>query len=379
VERERRLLSHLIRTLDEGRHPALQALRALLDQDPPDPERLRALGHLLMLLPADPLAGPGEAMPGRIGAQLVGMALDRWAGYLPPGALRQPLTEILRALRFHGPALAEALAALLGAFWLRGEDPAWALEMARRAEQLLQDRQRAAALQGVTSPELAEWLRWAQEIMGEILRNRHLAAAEPPREEAPERTPAEPIPKPGGPLRPARLALLSLVLLPDTHPQAGDLQFLDPQTAERLSDSAEVQIERLRVGEQVYRVYVEADMDQVVVARREELIVLRVEGESMRGAGIEPGDLILARRLSGPAARDPNEWRAWLGRLVLAVLVEDYHSQAHRAFLIKRLNYRNGKWLLSPENPAFEEIAIEPGRPELHPVLAILKPEPIEA
>jgi hypothetical protein len=278
VERERRLLSHLIRTLDEGRHPALQALRALLDQDPPDPERLRALSHLLMLLPADPLAGPGEAMPGRIGAQLVGMALDRWAGDLPPGALRQPLTEILRALRFHGPALAEALAALLGAFWLRGEDPAWALEMARRAEQLLQDRQRAAALQGVTSPELAEWLRWAQEIIGEILRDRHLAAAEPPREEAPERTPAEPIPTPKGLLRPARLALLSLVLLPDTHPQAGDLQFLDPQTAERLSDSAEVQIERLRVGEQVYRVYVEADMDRVVVARREELIVLRVEG-----------------------------------------------------------------------------------------------------
>jgi SOS-response transcriptional repressor LexA len=102
-------------------------------------------------------------------------------------------------------------------------------------------------------------------------------------------------------------------------------------------------------------------------------------GESMRGAGIEPGDLILARRLSGPAARDPNEWRAWRGRLVLAVLVEDDHSQAHRAFLIKRLNDRNGKWLLSPENPAFEEIAIEPGRPELHPVLAILKPEPIEA
>jgi SOS-response transcriptional repressor LexA len=101
-------------------------------------------------------------------------------------------------------------------------------------------------------------------------------------------------------------------------------------------------------------------------------------GESMRGAGIEPGDLILARRLSGPAAQDPNEWRAWRGRLVLAVLKEDDHSQAHRAFLIKRLNDRNGKWLLSPENPAFEEIAIEPGRAELHPVLAILKPEPVE-
>ena len=376
MEQERRLLSHLIRTLNEGGHPALQALRALLDQDPLDPERLRALCHLLLSVPVDSLAGPGAAMPGRIGAQLVGMALDRWAGYLPPGALRQPLTEILRALRFHGPALAEALAALLGAFWLRGEDPAWALELARRAERLLQDRQRAAALQGMTSPELAEWLRWAREIIGEILRDRHLAAAEPPREEAPERTPAEPISTPGGPLRPARLALLSLILLPDTHPQAGDLQFLDPQTAERLSDSAEVQIERLCVGEQVYRVYVEADMAPIVVARREELIVLRVEGESMRGAGIEPGDLILARRIPGPAARDPNEWRAWRGRLVLAVLVEDYHTQAHRAFLIKRLNYRNGKWFLSPENPAFEEIAIEPGRPELHPVLAILKPEP---
>jgi len=376
VEQERRLLSHLIRTLNEGGHPALQALRALLDQDPLDPERLRALCHLLLSVPVDSLAGPGAAMPGRIGAQLVGMALDRWAGYLPPGALRQPLTEILRALRFHGPALAEALAALLGAFWLRGEDPAWALELARRAERLLQDRQRAAALQGMTSPELAEWLRWTREIIGEILRDRHLAAAEPPREEAPERTPAEPISTPGGPLRPARLALLSLILLPDTHPQAGDLQFLDPQTAERLSDSAEVQIERLCVGEQVYRVYVEADMAPIVVARREELIVLRVEGESMRGAGIEPGDLILARRIPGPAARDPNEWRAWRGRLVLAVLAEDYHSQAHRAFLIKRLNYRNGQWWLSPENPAFEEIPIEPGRPELYPVLAILKPEP---
>jgi SOS-response transcriptional repressor LexA len=101
-------------------------------------------------------------------------------------------------------------------------------------------------------------------------------------------------------------------------------------------------------------------------------------GESMRGAGIEPGDLILARRLSGPAARDPNEWRAWLGRLVLAVLMENDHSGAHRAFLIKRLNDRNGKWWLSPENPAFEEIAIEPDRAELHPVLAILKPEPVE-
>jgi SOS-response transcriptional repressor LexA len=101
-------------------------------------------------------------------------------------------------------------------------------------------------------------------------------------------------------------------------------------------------------------------------------------GESMRGAGIEPGDLILARRLSGPAARDPNEWRAWRGRLVLAVLMENDHSGAHRAFLIKRLNDRNGKWWLSPENPAFEEIAIEPGRAELHPVLAILKPEPVE-
>ena len=376
MEQERRLLSHLIRTLNEGGHPALQALRALLDQDPLDPERLRALCHLLLSVPVDSLAGPGAAMPGRIGAQLVGMALDRWAGYLPPGALRQPLTEILRALRFHGPALAEALAALLGAFWLRGEDPAWALELARRAERLLQDRQRAAALQGMTSPELAGWLRWAREIIGEILRDRHLAAAEPPREEAPERTPAEPISTPGGPLRPARLALLSLILLPDTHPQAGDLQFLDPQTAERLSDSAEVQIERLCVGEQVYRVYVEADMAPIVVARREELIVLRVEGESMRGAGIEPGDLILARRIPGPAARDPNEWRAWRGRLVLAVLAEDYHSQAHRAFLIKRLNYRNGQWWLSPENPAFEEIPIEPGRPELYPVLAILKPEP---
>jgi hypothetical protein len=172
--------------------------------------------------------------------------------------------------------------------------------------------------------------------------------------------------------------LLSLSLFPDTHPQAGNLRFLDLQTAEKLPESAEVQIERLRVGGQMYRVYVEKGMERVVIARQKELVMLRVEGESMLEAGIEPGDLILAEKLSEGEAKDLDKWQSMLGRLVLAILGGEPPNETHLAFLIKRLTKRNGQWLLSPENLAFEEIEIKPGSAKLYPVLAILKPEPTE-
>lgn len=44
------------------------------------------------------------------------------------------------------------------------------------------------------------------------------------------------------------------------------------------------------------------------------------------------------------------------------------------AFLIKRLDCRQGRWWLRSEHPEFEDIEIVPGKAMLYPVIAILKP-----
>jgi len=68
---------------------------------------------------------------------------------------------------------------------------------------------------------------------------------------------------------------------------------------------------------------------------------LRVQGESMTGAGISDGDLVLVRRQENV---DP-------GEIVVALL----DGEA----TVKRLVRRRGKLLLHPENDAFEDIAVE--------------------
>jgi hypothetical protein len=379
LELERRLLSRIIQALNEGGYPTLQKLKALLKQEPLNSEELRKLINLLLSLPVDISPGSEKVLPCQLGAQLVKMALDRWEGYLPPGTLQKQMTDILKKLRIYGP-FAEVFTALLGALWLREEAPASALMMAQQAEQILmamQGRQQATAPQNITPSELSEWLKLAQQIIEEILSGQY-TAVRPAEAQVRGKAPVKPKPAPTEPLQPATLSLLSLSLFPDTHPQAGNLRFLDLQTAEKLPESAEVQIERLRVGGQMYRVYVEKGMERVVIARQKELVMLRVEGESMLEAGIEPGDLILAEKLSEGEAKDLDKWQSMLGRLVLAILGGEPPNETHLAFLIKRLTKRNGQWLLSPENPAFEEIEIKPGSAKLYPVLAILKPEPTE-
>ena len=74
----------------------------------------------------------------------------------------------------------------------------------------------------------------------------------------------------------------------------------------------------------------------------QEHFALRVRGESMRGAGIFPNDLVVVRRQS----------TATSGEIVVA-LVEDEAT-------VKRLRLRKGRIELHPENPDFEVIVLQP-------------------
>lgn len=74
----------------------------------------------------------------------------------------------------------------------------------------------------------------------------------------------------------------------------------------------------------------------------EELFALTVRGESMTGAGILPGDVVVVRRQD--TARD--------GEIVVA-LVRDEAT-------VKRLRLRDGQVVLQPENPAFAPLVFAP-------------------
>jgi repressor LexA len=74
----------------------------------------------------------------------------------------------------------------------------------------------------------------------------------------------------------------------------------------------------------------------------EELFALRVHGESMIGAGILPGDLVIVRR----------QETANPGDIVVAI-VEDEAT-------VKRLRIRGGRVELHPENPDFKPILPPP-------------------
>ncbi len=72
-----------------------------------------------------------------------------------------------------------------------------------------------------------------------------------------------------------------------------------------------------------------------------ELFALRVRGESMIGAGILPGDLVIVRRQA--SARD--------GDIVVA--------RVGNEATVKRLRLRHGRVELMPENPAYAPIVPE--------------------
>lgn len=75
----------------------------------------------------------------------------------------------------------------------------------------------------------------------------------------------------------------------------------------------------------------------------DELFALRVQGESMTGAGILPGDIVVVRRQ--PVADS--------GDIVVALVGDEA--------TVKRLRIRTNRIELHPENPAFEPIIPDAG------------------
>ncbi|MBP7148094.1 MAG: repressor LexA [Acidobacteria bacterium] len=74
--------------------------------------------------------------------------------------------------------------------------------------------------------------------------------------------------------------------------------------------------------------------------KAEELFALRVQGESMTGAGIFPGDIVIVRRQPSAESGD-----------IVVALLEDEAT-------VKRLRRHGDRWVLRPENPAFVPIVV---------------------
>jgi DNA polymerase V len=85
------------------------------------------------------------------------------------------------------------------------------------------------------------------------------------------------------------------------------------------------------------------DLHQLVVKNPPATFFVRVEGESMLGARIEPGDILVVDRSLTPSS----------GKIVIAIL--------NGEFTVKRIRLEGGKIFLEAENPAFSEIAISEG------------------
>ncbi len=73
-----------------------------------------------------------------------------------------------------------------------------------------------------------------------------------------------------------------------------------------------------------------------------EMFGLKVRGESMVGAGILPGDIVVVRRQA----------RAESGEIVVALVGDEA--------TVKRLRLRRGRAELHPENPSFEPLVPDP-------------------
>jgi DNA polymerase V len=82
------------------------------------------------------------------------------------------------------------------------------------------------------------------------------------------------------------------------------------------------------------------DLSEYLVLHPEATFFLRVKGDSMTGAGIHHGDLLIVDRSLSPAS----------GRVVVATL--------NGELTVKRLHRSRGKMTLKAENPAYPDIAV---------------------
>ncbi len=86
------------------------------------------------------------------------------------------------------------------------------------------------------------------------------------------------------------------------------------------------------------------DLNEHLIAHREATFFIRVHSESMAGAGIHDGDLLVVDRALEPADGD----------LVVAMVDNE--------MTLKRLQKRNGHVRLLPENPCFRSVEFEDGQ-----------------
>lgn len=82
------------------------------------------------------------------------------------------------------------------------------------------------------------------------------------------------------------------------------------------------------------------DLNEHLVQHPAATFFLRVEGDSMTGAGIYPGDMLIVDR-----ALEPRD-----GKIIVAAL--------NGEFTVKRIRYRDGAPVLVPENSSYREIPV---------------------
>ena len=84
------------------------------------------------------------------------------------------------------------------------------------------------------------------------------------------------------------------------------------------------------------------DLHRLLIRDPDASLLLRVAGDSMLGAGIRHGDLLVVERLSGAAER------CVAGAIVVA-RIDD-------GFMLKRLAWRQSRWWLEAAHPAHAPI-----------------------
>jgi len=82
------------------------------------------------------------------------------------------------------------------------------------------------------------------------------------------------------------------------------------------------------------------DLNTYLIRNPAATFMVRVSGDSMTGAGISDGDVLVVDRSEQPAH----------GKIVVAVLDGE--------LTVKRLVMKNGRTLLAPENPCYQPIVV---------------------
>jgi DNA polymerase V len=86
------------------------------------------------------------------------------------------------------------------------------------------------------------------------------------------------------------------------------------------------------------------DLQQLLIPDPEHTMLLRVAGDSMDGAGIHHGDLLVVERSHPPRS----------GQVVVALLAD--------GFTLKHLVRHQGRWLLQPAHPAYPCLELAEGQ-----------------